>query len=99
MGHQGAPGRSAPASSVLAGGFRSGPDAELAQPEGAEFNLLEIGRHIPAESVTAGSEVKCLLAAHKMVYLGAVNADRDVRFGAEDLRGATHLLVLSLGDL
>ncbi len=44
-------------------------------------------------------ETALLLAAHKMVYLGTVNADRDLRFGAEDLQGATHLLVLSLGDL
>jgi len=50
-------------------------------PKGVELNLLKIGEHIAAELVTDEPQLRCLLAARNLVYLGAVSASRKVHFG------------------
>lgn len=73
--------------------------AELAMPKGVEFNLLKIGEHIPAELVTDEPRLRRLLAARKLVYLGAVGPTRRVHFDDGHLAGARQLLVLGHGVL
>lgn len=72
---------------------------ELAFPAGVEFNILEIDKHIPKELVKSGHELKRLLAAHQMVYLGIVDSDKNVFFEAEDFSVANQILVLSQGQI
>ena len=73
--------------------------AELAMPSGVEFNLLNIGEHIPVELVTDEARLRRLLAARKLVYLGAVGASRHVHFDDGHLAGARQLLVLGHGTV
>jgi len=73
--------------------------AELAMPNGVEFNLLRIDEHIPQELVTDEPRLRRLLAARKMVYLGAVSAARKVHFDDGHLAGARQLLVLGHGEV
>lgn len=72
---------------------------ELSAPEGMEFNLLEVGRHIPATALTSKPAVKDLLLAHGLVYVGTVDEHKEVQFDADDLTGARQIVVISSGDI
>jgi hypothetical protein len=71
---------------------------EMAFPEGVEFNLLEIGKHIPEDLVRDSKELTRLLAAHRLIYIGIVDADKDIHLEATNLQGATQIIVLSHGQ-
>lgn len=71
--------------------------AELARPEGAEFNLLDVGTHIPRELLTSRRKLAELLIAHGMVYVAAIGADKEVDFESDEVRDARQILVLSHG--
>ena len=70
---------------------------ELTYPEGAEFNLLEVGKHIPATLLTNPSELKRLLAAHQMIYVGIVDAAKKISLSPSEVTQAKQILALSLG--
>lgn len=70
---------------------------ELTYPEGAEFNLLEVGKHIPAHLLTNPIELKRLLAAHQMIYVGIVDATKKISLSPADVSEARQILALSLG--
>ena len=70
---------------------------ELTFPEGAEFNLLEVGNHIPAKLLSSPAELKRLLAAHQMIYVGIVDADKNISLSPSDVTQARQILALSLG--
>ena len=70
---------------------------ELTFPEGAEFNLLEVGNHIPAKLLTSPAELKALLAAHQMIYVGIVDAHKRISLNPIDVSEARQILALSLG--
>lgn len=71
---------------------------ELTFPEGAEFNLLEVGYHIPAKLLSSPSDLKRLLAAHKMIYVGIVDAQKNIYLSSEDVSEARQILALGLGN-
>jgi hypothetical protein len=71
--------------------------AELAQPTGVEFNLLEVGRHIPRDLLASRHELRRLLAGHQMIYVGTVDAGENVVFDTENTAEASHILVLQTG--
>jgi len=71
---------------------------ELSAPEGFEFNLLEVGRHIPRTLLTTKAAVKDLLLAAGMVYVGAVDLQKNITFDADSFTNAQQLVVVSLGD-
>jgi hypothetical protein len=71
---------------------------ELSDSEGVEFNLLEVGRHIPRALLTTKAAVKDLLLASGMVYVGAVDPQKNVSFDADSFTDARQLVVISLGD-
>jgi hypothetical protein len=71
---------------------------EMAFPEGVEFNLLEIGKHIPESLVRDSRELTKLLAAHHLIYMGIVDADKNIHLEAKDLTGAKQIIVLSHGQ-
>lgn len=70
---------------------------ELAFPEGVEFNLLEIGKHIPHDLVNDRKALKRLLAGRQLIYLGIVDADKNVYFESSNFAAAKQILVLSQG--
>ena len=72
---------------------------ELAFAEGAEFNLLEVGKHIPADLLVDLSELKKMLAAHKMVYIGTVDNEKNVFLEASTFSDTKQILVLSFGEI
>ncbi|WP_194776571.1 hypothetical protein [Pararhodonellum marinum] len=72
---------------------------ELAYPEGAEFNLLEVGKHIPRDLLKNSQEVKQMLAAHQLIYLGTVDRDKNIHLGASDFDDTQQILVLSQGEV
>lgn len=73
--------------------------SELAFTEGSEFNLLEVGKHISSDLLKDMDEVKRLLAAHEMIYLGTVNEEKNVVLEAEIFQSTKQLLVLSRGEI
>jgi hypothetical protein len=72
---------------------------ELAFAEGAEFNLLEIGKNIPREILTNAEELKKALAAYQMIYIGIADNDNNVFFEANEFSKAKQILVLSHGEV
>lgn len=70
---------------------------ELSFPEGAEFNLLEVGNHIPASLLTSSTDLKLLLAAHQMIYFGIVDEHKKISLNPTDVSDARQILALSLG--
>jgi hypothetical protein len=72
--------------------------AELAMPEGVEFNLMEVDKHIPRALLTDVDAVRRHLVSHKITYIGTVDKHKQVVFGSEDFSGAHQLLILSSGD-
>ncbi|EMS35351.1 hypothetical protein C943_00124 [Mariniradius saccharolyticus AK6] len=70
---------------------------ELAFPEGVEFNLLEIGKHIPHNLVNDRKELTRLLAGQQLIYLGIVDEDKNVYFESSNFTAAKQILVLSQG--
>ncbi|PSL04502.1 hypothetical protein [Cecembia rubra] len=73
--------------------------AELAFIEGSEFNLLDVGKHIPAELLRDVEEVKRLLAAHEMIYLGTVDQEKNVILESRNFDNTKQVLVLSKGKI
>lgn len=71
---------------------------ELAFPAGVEFNLLEIGMHIPRDLVNDRKELVRLLAGQQLIYLGIVDGDKNVYFESSDFAAAKQILVLSQGE-
>lgn len=72
---------------------------ELAFTEGAEFHLLEVGKHIGAEVLNDVAQVRRILAAHEMIYLGTVDADKNVNLEAVNFKGTNQILVLAEGKI
>lgn len=72
---------------------------ELSAPEGAEFNLLEVGVHIPREMLTSKQAVKDTLLARDIIYVGTVDAHNDIHFDADDFTGVKQLMVVSQGEV
>lgn len=72
---------------------------ELSFPEGAEFNLLEVDKHIPAKLLTNPDDLKRLLAAHKMIYVGIVDANKKISLSPKDVSQARQILALGLGNV
>ncbi len=72
---------------------------ELTFPEGAEFNLLDVGIHIPHHLLHDPVDMKRLLAAHDMIYVGIVDAHKRITLNASDLSCATQVLALGQGNL
>ena len=70
---------------------------ELSFPEGAEFNLLEVDNHIPASLLTSSTDLKLLLAAHQMIYVGIVDEHKKISLNPTDVSDARQILALSLG--
>jgi hypothetical protein len=68
--------------------------SELAFAEGVEFQLLEVGKHIPSERLTTSLELKKLLAEYKMVYLGTVDSEKNIDLEANSFEGVTQILVI-----
>lgn len=73
--------------------------SELANIEGSEFNLLEVGKHIPSFLLKDVEDVKRLLTAHEMIYLGTVDANKNVKFEPKSFEETKQLLVLSKGKI
>lgn len=72
---------------------------ELAFTKGSEFNLLEIDKHISFELLKDVEEVKKLLAAHDMIFLGAVDSGKNVILEATNFEETKQILVLSKGRI
>lgn len=72
---------------------------ELTFPEGAEFNLLEVGTHIPTKLLTSPSDLKRLLAAHQMIYVGIVDEEKKISLNPSDVSEARQILALSFGSV
>ncbi len=72
---------------------------ELSAPEGAEFNLLDVGTHIPRELLTTKQEVKDLLLARGLVYVGTVDQSQEVHFDADDFAEVRQLVAISQGEM
>ena len=72
---------------------------ELAFAEGAEFNLLEVGKNIPADLLGDLNELKKMLAAHKMIYIGTVDKDKNVYLESTTFSDTQQILVLSFGEI
>ena len=72
---------------------------ELAFAEGVEFNLLEVGNHIPADFLGDLNVLKRMLAAHKMVYIGTVDKEKNVYLEATTFSNTKQILVLSFGEI
>jgi len=70
---------------------------ELAFPEGAEFNLLDVDTHIPRSLLSDPVALRRSLAAHELIYVGIVDEKKTVHFDAVSLAGARQVLVLSRG--
>lgn len=68
--------------------------SELAYAEGAEFQLLEVGRHIPQDLLTDADTIKALLTAHRMVYVGTVDMEQNINLEATSFEGIKQILVL-----
>jgi len=68
--------------------------SELAFAEGVEFQLLEVGKHIPAELLTTSLELRRLLAAYKMVYVGTVDVEKNIDLEANSFEGVKQILVI-----
>ncbi|MCL6259976.1 hypothetical protein M3O96_12805 [Aquiflexum sp. TKW24L] len=73
--------------------------SELAFAEGVEFNLLEVGKHIPAEFLVDLTQLKNMLAAHKMVYIGTVDKEKNVFLESTTFSETQQILVLSFGEI
>jgi hypothetical protein len=71
---------------------------ELSAPEGAEFNLLDVGVHIPRNFLTTKQAVKDLLLTHGLVYVGTVDQQKDVHIDADRFEGVHQLVVISHGE-
>ncbi|AKC83487.1 hypothetical protein IMCC26134_13165 [Verrucomicrobia bacterium IMCC26134] len=71
---------------------------ELSAPEGFEFNLLEVGVHMPRALLTSKAELKDRLLARGLIYAGTIDAQKNVTFDADVFDGAQQLVVISLGD-
>ncbi len=81
-------------------GFQKNLDVvfrELTAPEGHEFNCLEVGHHIQREQLRDKLSLKALLLANHMVYVGTVDADKNVHFDNERVTDAAQIVVLSQG--
>lgn len=72
---------------------------ELAFAEGAEFNLLEVGNQIPVDFLQDLNELKRMLAAHKMIYIGTVDKEKNVFLEATTFSDTQQILVLSFGEI
>lgn len=72
---------------------------ELAFPKGSEFHLLEVGKHISSELLKDVEQVKKLLAAHEMIFLGAVDSEKNIILEASKFEGTKQVLVLSKGRI
>ena len=68
--------------------------SELAFAEGVEFQLLEVGKHIQPEMLTTSLEVRRLLAAFKMVYVGTVDSEKNIDLEANSFEGVKQILVI-----
>jgi hypothetical protein len=73
--------------------------AELAFPEGAEFNLLDVGPHIPRSLLSTPADLRRILIANKLVYVGFVDAMKTVHFDTKSVANARQILVLGLGEV
>lgn len=72
---------------------------ELAFTEGAEFHLLDVGKHIRKEVLKDVNHVRKILASHEMIYLGTVDADKNVNLEASNFEGTKQILVLAEGKI
>jgi hypothetical protein len=72
---------------------------ELAFPEGSEFNLLEVDTHIPRKLLTTPAELQRHLLSHQLVYVGIVDAAREIHLEAESLAEARQVVVLGHGEV
>jgi hypothetical protein len=68
--------------------------SELAFAEGVEFQLLEVGKHIPAALLTNSLELRKLLAEYKMVYVGTVDGEKNIDLEANSFEGVKQILVI-----
>lgn len=68
--------------------------SELAFAEGVEFQLLEVGKHIPVDLLTTSLEVRRILAAYKMVYVGTVDSEKNIDLEANSFDGVKQILVI-----
>jgi hypothetical protein len=71
---------------------------ELSFAEGAEFNLLDVGTHIPRAMLADEAELKRTLIAHELVYVGIVDENKSVQIGAKTTAHAHQIIVLGHGD-
>ncbi|MFD2036888.1 hypothetical protein ACFSKL_18935 [Belliella marina] len=72
---------------------------ELAFAEGSEFNILEVGIHIPKDLLRSAKELQALLASKNLIYIGVIDKDKNIKLSAVDFKGVNQILVLSRGDL
>lgn len=72
---------------------------ELTFPEGAEFNLLDVGTHIPQALLHSAVDLKHLLAAHQMIYVGIVDTEKRIFLNATDMSKAQQILALGKGAI
>lgn len=72
--------------------------AELAKPEGVEFNLMDVGSELPPALLTDFTRLRAELAAHRLTFVGSVDADKNMRFGPACLEQATQILILNRID-
>lgn len=70
---------------------------DLMEPEGYEFNLLEVEKDIPRSFLTTKKEVKETLMANGMIYVGTIDQERSARFDSERFEGVRQVIVLARG--
>ena len=70
---------------------------DLMEPDGYEFNLLEVGKDIPPEFLTTKKELKETLMANGMIYVGTVDQERNARFDVERFESVRQVIVLARG--
>jgi hypothetical protein len=68
--------------------------AELTSCKQAEVKLLDVGADIPRAALTNKPELKQLLLANGLIYLGTVNARKETSFDAADFAEARQIVVL-----
>ncbi|GAB2609079.1 hypothetical protein GCM10026987_03660 [Belliella aquatica] len=71
---------------------------ELAFAEGSEFNLLEVGTHIPSEVLQNADQLKALLSQNSLIYVGMVDKEKNINLYTSNFKNAKEILVLSRGD-
>jgi hypothetical protein len=67
-------------------GLTSGSDPEI--------KLLDVDVHIPRAALTTKEDVKQLLLTHGLIYLGAVNAQKECQFDTADFADASQIIVI-----